>query len=95
MELIISSSDPNIHKRVGRGVCNFDTAVWDREKQNAVLSGNYAKVYAEPRHEKSVLSTVNNCFAEASPLDTVSGIGIRADDPHGKYYTGGEKQISR
>ena len=37
----MSSSDPSTHKRVGRGVRNFDIAVWDREKQNAVLSGNY------------------------------------------------------
>ena len=42
-ELIMSSPDPTTHKRIGRGVRNFDSAVWDREKQNAVLSGNYAK----------------------------------------------------
>ena len=31
--LIMSSSDPSTHKHVGRGVRDFDTAVWDREKQ--------------------------------------------------------------
>ena len=39
VELIMSSSDPSTHKRVGRGVRNFDIAVWDREKRNAVLIG--------------------------------------------------------
>ena len=39
----MSSPDPSTHKRIGRGVRNFDSAIWGREKQNAVLSGNYAK----------------------------------------------------
>ena len=34
--LIMSSPDPSTHKRIGRGVRNFDSAVSDREKQNAV-----------------------------------------------------------
>ena len=43
VELIMSSPDPSTYKRIGRGVRNFDSAVWDREKQNDVLSGKYAK----------------------------------------------------
>ena len=37
VNLIMSSPDPSTHKRIGRGVRNFDSASWDREKQNAVL----------------------------------------------------------
>ena len=33
VELIISSPDLSAHKRTGRGVRNFDSAAWDREKQ--------------------------------------------------------------
>ena len=33
VELIMSSPDPSTHKRVGRGVRNLVSAVWDREKQ--------------------------------------------------------------
>ena len=43
VELIMSSPYPSTHKRIRPGVRKFDSAVWDREKQNAVLSGNYAK----------------------------------------------------
>ena len=39
VELIISSPDPSAHTRIGRGVCNLESAVTDRENQNAVLSG--------------------------------------------------------
>ena len=42
-ELLMSSPNPSTHKRFGRGVSNFESAVWDREKQNAVLYCNYAK----------------------------------------------------
>ena len=48
VKLIMSSPDPSAHKHIGRGVRNFDSAAWDREKQNAVLSGNYAKFTKNP-----------------------------------------------
>ena len=84
VELIMSSSDPSTHKRVGRGVRNFDTAVWDREKQNAVFSGNYAKFTQNPAMKLHLLSTGNKLLAEASPLDPVWDTGLRADDPRAK-----------
>ena len=77
----MSSPDPSTHKRIGRGVRNFDSAVWDREKQNAVLSGNYAKFAHNPAMQHHLLSTGNKRLAEASPLDPVWGIGLRVDDP--------------
>ena len=84
VELIMSSPDPSTHKRIGRSVRNFDSAVWDREKQNAVLSGNYAKFTQNPAMKHHLLSTGNKRLAEASPLDPVWGIGLRADDPRAK-----------
>ena len=48
VELITSSPDPSTHKRIGRGVRNFDSVAWDREKQNAVLSGDHAKFTQTP-----------------------------------------------
>ena len=52
VELITLSPDPSAHKRIGRGVRNVDSAVWDRENQNAVLSST-CQIHAESRHEKS------------------------------------------
>ena len=90
VELIISSPDPSTHKRIGGGVRKFDTAAWEREKQNAVLSGNYAKFTQNPAMKHHLLSTGNKRLAEASPLDPVWGIGLRADDPEPKAYASGE-----
>ena len=59
---------------------NFDSAGWDREKQRAVLSGNYAKITQNPAMKHHLVSTGNQRLAESSPLDSVWGIGFRADD---------------
>ena len=48
--LIISSPRPST--RIGRGVRNFDSSVGDREKQNAVSSGTYAKFTQNPAMKK-------------------------------------------
>ena len=39
VRLIMSSPDPRAHKRVGRGVHNFDSVVWDGIWGNTVLAG--------------------------------------------------------
>ena len=67
VELIMLSPDPSAHKRIGRGVRNFDSAVWDREKQNVVLSGNYAKIQAESRHETLPFEHWHQTFGRSQP----------------------------
>ena len=84
VELIMSSPDPSTHKRIGRSVRNFDSTVRDREKRNAVLSGNYAKFTQNPVMKHHLLSTGSKRLAETSPLDLVWGIGLRAEDPRAK-----------
>ena len=96
VELIMSSADPSTYKRIGRGVRNFDSAVWDKGKQTAVLVGTNAKYTQNPAVKNHLLSTGNKRLADASPLDPVWGIGLRADDPRandtrpwrGKQYFG-------
>ena len=56
VEIIMSSPDPGTYERIGRGVRIFDSAVWDREQQNEVLSGNHAKLTQVPAM-KTILRT--------------------------------------
>ena len=49
-----------------------------------MLSGNYANFTQNPTMKHHLLSTGNKRLAEASPLDPVWGIGLRADDPRAK-----------
>ena len=71
VEPIMSSPDPSTHKRVGRGIRNVESAVWDRDKQSAVLAGTYVKFTHNPAMKNHLLSTGNKGLAEASPLDPV------------------------
>ena len=80
VELTTSSPDPSTHKRIGRGVRNFDSAVWDGEKQNSVLSGNYAKFTQNPAMKNHLLSIGSKRLADASPLEPVWSIAFWADD---------------
>ena len=83
-ELIMSSPDPSAHKRIGRGVRNFDNAVWDRVREDAVLAGNFAKFSQNPTMKHHLLSTGTKILAEDSPFHPVWGIGLRADDPEAR-----------
>ena len=55
VELIMSLPDQSTHKRIGRGVRNFDSAAWDREKHDAVLSVYYAKFTQNPAMKHHLL----------------------------------------
>ena len=79
-KLIMSSPDPSAHKRIGRGVRNFDNVVWDRVREDAVFAGIFAKFSQNPTITKHLLSTGTKHLAEASPFDPVWGIGLRASD---------------
>ena len=74
VELIMSPPGPSTHKRIGRGVRNFDSGVGDMEKKNDVLSGTCAKFAQNPALKNHILSTGNKLVAEASPLNPVRGI---------------------
>ena len=81
VELLMSSPDPSAHKLIGRSVCNFDKAVWDRVRDDAVLAGNFVSFSQNPIIKQHLLSTGTKKMAEVNPFDPVWGIGLRADDP--------------
>ena len=60
---------------------NFDDAVWDRVRDDAVLAGNFAKFSHNPTMKQHLLSTGTKFLAEDSPFYPVWGIGLREDDP--------------
>ena len=76
-ERIMASPDPSKHKRIGRGVHNFDCAMWDRVREDAVFAGTFAKITQNPAMKQHLLSTGAENFPEASPFNPVWGIGLR------------------
>ncbi len=83
---ILATDDPATMKRLGKKVRGFDPAVWDEAKYSIVLNGSYAKFSQDPVLRSYLTSTGDAVLVEASPLDTVWGIGLgvnneRAVDP--------------
>lgn len=80
--LIMNEANPQRCKALGKDVRNFDAACWDRCKEEIVYNGNYAKFDQNIKVRKYYLfNTGDTILAEASPFDTVWGIGLEASDP--------------
>ena len=41
LELILSTPEPQSHKRIERSIRDFDNAIWERERENAILAGTF------------------------------------------------------
>jgi ribA/ribD-fused uncharacterized protein len=78
---ILAARHPKQAKDFGRGVADFDPAVWAAERFGIVVAGSTAKFAAHPDLRAYLLGTGNRVLVEASPLDAVWGIGCTADDP--------------
>jgi ribA/ribD-fused uncharacterized protein len=79
-KILAAGSAPQA-KQLGREVQGFEPALWEKEKFNLVLQGNLHKFSSHPALKEFLLKTGNLVIAEASPMDTIWGIGLAADDP--------------
>ena len=77
---IIDCKEPDRAKGLGRRVRNFDSALWDAEKFNIVVSGNLHKFSQNPALRAFLLSTGDKVLVEASPVDPIWGIGLHHED---------------
>lgn len=74
---ILSTIDPKEIKLLGRAVKNFDSEIWDSVKFDIVYNGNLAKFSQNAALKDFLLSLGDVILAEASPYDTVWGIGMK------------------
>ncbi|XVQ12700.1 NADAR family protein [Spirillospora sp. CA-255316] len=81
VEKILATTDPGRAKALGRRVANFDEDTWVRERYGIVVRGNVAKFGAHPRLRDFLFSTTGKVLVEASPLDTIWGIGFDEHRP--------------
>lgn len=78
---ILESQTPDHIKALGRKVRGFDQELWDKAKYAIVLNGNWCKFSQNRRLQSFLLSTGDSVLVEASPYDTIWGIGLSADSP--------------
>ncbi|QNF33661.1 NADAR family protein [Adhaeribacter swui] len=77
---IVQSKSPGEAKALGRKVKNFDQAIWEKERYPIVVNGNLAKFQQHPDLKAFLLNTKERVLVEASPVDSIWGIGLAADD---------------
>lgn len=68
-------------KKLGRKVAGYDDAVWSARRQQVSIRGNICKFAQNPRLKDFLLSTGDKILVEASPEDTVWGIGLDENSP--------------
>ena len=81
---ILKASDPQTAKELGRAVKNFDDRIWKANRRRLVTEGNVAKFEQNEQLKSFLLSTCGIVLVEASPVDSIWGIGLIADDERAK-----------
>lgn len=77
---ILKTNDPKKCKKLGQQVKNFDQKIWDNNKEQIVYMGNYAKFSQNMVLKETLLTTQDTILVEASPYDTIWGIGLAEDN---------------
>lgn len=78
-ERILAATTPADAKKLGRTVRQFDEARWKAARFDLVTQGNIAKFSSNPALTAFLLGTGGKVLVEASPRDTIWGIGLGAD----------------
>ncbi|HLK96213.1 MAG TPA: NADAR family protein [Hymenobacter sp.] len=78
---ILQAAHPNDAKKLGRRVKGFDDAQWNAARFAIVVRGNEAKFSQHPAMRDFLLQSGARVLVEASPVDTIWGIGLAQDSP--------------
>ena len=81
VERILASDDPGVAKGLGRKVSGFDNDIWEAHRYDIVRRGSVHKFGAHEAMTSFLLGTQDKVLVEASPMDTIWGIGVARDDP--------------
>ncbi len=84
---IVQAKTPAEAKKLGRSVENFDFKQWDEHKYGFVKAGNAHKFGQHPDLKAFLLVTNSRILVEASPVDSIWGIGLaktheNIENPH-------------
>jgi ribA/ribD-fused uncharacterized protein len=77
---ILGAPDPAQAKKLGRRVKHFDDEHWIAHRFDVAVRGNLAKFGQNPELGNWLLATGETVLVEASPVDSIWGIGLAADD---------------
>lgn len=78
---ILAASTPGEAKALGREILGFDEAQWLKHRFDIVVKANLAKFSSTPQLTEFLINTGSRVLVEASPVDSIWGIGIANDNP--------------
>lgn len=84
---IMMSKNPREQKAIGRRVKNFNADNWNKVCRDVVYKANYAKFTQNSDCLLELYKSRGKTIVEASPYDTIWGIGLSADDPKAQDRT--------
>lgn len=76
----INAASAKDAKTIGRGVKNYDEKIWKENRTEIVVQGNIHKFVQNPMLGDFLIKTGTKILVEASPYDSIWGIGLSADD---------------
>jgi len=78
---IMNSFNPKEQKNLGRKVKNFSQDIWNQIAGCIVYRGNFAKFNRNQHLKDLLVKTKGTTLVEASPYDSIWGIGLTSTDP--------------
>jgi ribA/ribD-fused uncharacterized protein len=81
---ILECDDCRKIKKIGREVEGFDELVWRFYRSEVVYQGNYLKFHQNPALMDKLADTMGTTLVEASPNDSIWGIGLPESSAYAK-----------
>lgn len=79
-ERVINARSPGAAKALGRQVRGFDDGLWREKRTEIVVQGSVHKFGQHPALNEFLQNTHDRVLVEASPVDSIWGIGLAADN---------------
>ncbi len=80
-DAILAALTPPEAKALGKKVTPFDATLWDAVSEQLMVYGVRQKFVQEPTLRQALLATAPSLLVEASPYDSIWGVGLPASDP--------------
>jgi len=77
---ILETGKPAVAKELGRKISNFNAEKWNASSYTIVVEGNKNKFSQHGTLKTFLQNTGNKVLVEASPTDTIWGIGLSQND---------------
>ncbi len=78
---VIACSHPSEAKQLGRAVKGFDESVWNNKRFDIVTNASKLKFGQNAELRTFLKNTGSRVLVEASPVDSIWGIGLAVDHP--------------